>query len=250
MDATAVRNATKASPEYKATKALGDESYAPAQLAWTTTYYWRIDEVNSVNPDSPWVGKVWSFTTAGFAIVDDFENYDAGANQIWYSWHDGLGYGAPGAPPYFAGNGTGAAVGDETTASFTEQTIVHGGRQSMPINYDNNKQGVAKYSEAELTLTAPRDWTQESVGELSIWFRGLPGSVGSFVEAPVGTYTLTASGADIWGTADQFHFAYKTLTGAGSIVARVQSVQNTNGWAKAGVMIRETLDAGSKHALP
>ena len=78
-DAGAVRNATKASPEYKATKALGDESYAPAKLAWTTTYYWRIDEVNSVNPDSPWVGKVWSFTTADFAVIDDFEAYDAGS---------------------------------------------------------------------------------------------------------------------------------------------------------------------------
>jgi hypothetical protein len=60
---------------------------------------------------------------------------------------------------------------------------------------------------------------------------------------------MTASGADIWGTADQFHLAYKTLTGAGSIVARVDSVQNTDGWAKAGVMIRETLEPGSKHAF-
>jgi len=83
---------------------------------------------------------------------------------------------------------------------------------------------------------------------LSIWFRGNPASVGSFTEGPVGTYTLTAGGADIWGTADQFHFGYKTLTGGGSIVAKVQSVQNTNAWAKAGVMIRETLDPGSKFA--
>jgi regulation of enolase protein 1 (concanavalin A-like superfamily) len=253
--AEAVRNATKASAEYKGSKALGDESYNPGKLAWHTTYFWRVDEVNTVHPDSPWVGNVWSFTTGDFLLVDDFESYDAGDNQIWYSWHDGLGYGTPGTPPYFAGNGTGAAVGDETTASFTEETIVHGGRQSMPLAYDNNKQGFAKYSEVELKLTSPRDWTEESVGELSIWFRGLPGSVGSFVEAPAGTFTMTASGTDIWdvGTAgdyrDEFHFAYKTLTGAGSIVARVQSVQNTNAWSKAGVMIRETLDAGSKHAF-
>jgi len=60
---------------------------------------------------------------------------------------------------------------------------------------------------------------------------------------------MTASGTDIWGTADEFHFAYKMLTGAGTIVARVDSVQNTNVWAKAGVMIRETLDPGSKHAF-
>ncbi|OHB79217.1 MAG: hypothetical protein A2Z25_14025 [Planctomycetes bacterium RBG_16_55_9] len=60
---------------------------------------------------------------------------------------------------------------------------------------------------------------------------------------------MTASGADIAGTVDQLHFAYKTLTGPGSIIARINSVQNTNAWAKAGVMIRETLDPGSKHAF-
>jgi hypothetical protein len=239
----------------KEADARGDESYDPGKLTLLTTYYWRVDEVNSVNPDSPWKGNLWSFTTGDFFVLDDFEDYDAGEDQIWYAWHDGLGYGVPGTPGYFAGNGTGAAVGDETTASFTEQTIVHGGGQSMPLNYDNNKQGFAKYSQAELTLAVQRDWTEEGVGELSIWFRGRPASVGSFVEGPAGTYTMTASGTDIWdvGTAgnyqDEFHFAYKTLTGAGSIVARVQSVQNTNAWSKAGVMIRETLDGGSKHAF-
>jgi len=105
-------------------------------------------------------------------------------------------------------------------------------------------------------LSVVRDWTAEGVTELSLWFRGYPGSVGSFVEGPVGTYTMTASGADIWDIGpgageyhDEFHFAYKTLTGPGSIVAKVESVQNTNVWAKAAVMIRETLDGGSKHAL-
>ena len=64
---------------------------------------------------------------------------------------------------------------------------------------------------------------------------------------------MTASGADIWNNngieADEFHFAYKTLSGAGSITAKVVSVSNTNAWAKAGVMIRETLDPDSAHAF-
>jgi hypothetical protein len=81
-----------------------------------------------------------------------------------------------------------------------------------------------------------------------LWFRGNPVSVGSFVESPAGTYTMTATGVDIWNTADKFHYAFKTLTGVGSIVAKVLSVDNTNSWAKAGVMIRETLGAGSKFA--
>jgi hypothetical protein len=252
-DADAVKNATTGSPEYKGPKALGEESYEPGKLTFNTTYYWRIDEVNSVNPDTPWPGNVWSFTTGDYFVIDDFEDYDAGENQIWYSWHDGLGYGTLGTADYFAGNGTGAAVGDETTASYTEETIVNGGLQSMPISYDNNKQGYSKYSETEMTLTDQRDWTEQGVANLSLWFRGYPASVGSFTEGPVGTYTITASGADIWAVggveADEFHFAYKMLTGAGSMVAKVVSVENTNVWAKAGVMIRETLNPDSAHAM-
>ena len=252
-DAQAVANATKSSPEYKGAKALGDETYDPGKLAWFTSYYWRVDEVNTLNPDSPWVGSVWSFTTGDFIVVDDFEDYDAGDNQIWYAWKDGLGYGAPGVDPYYPGNGTGAAVGDETSPSYTEETIVNSGRKSMPLAYDNNKQGYSKYSETELTLTAPRDWTEEDVAELSIWFRGYPASTGSFAEGPTGTFTMTASGADIWLVnnveADEFHFAYKMLSGAGSVVARVNNVQNTDPWAKAGVMIRESLNPDSAHAF-
>jgi len=247
-DADAVASATKASPEYKGAKALGEENYDPGRLLLETAYYWRIDEVNDTNPDSPWAGNVWSFTTGDFFVIDDFEDYDAGDNQIWYSWHDGLGYGVQGTDPYFAGNGTGSAVGDETTASFTEETIVHGGLQAMPLVFDNNKQGYSKYSEVGLTLSAIRDWTAEGVGELSIWFRGNPASVGSFTEAPAGTYTMTASGADIWNDADEFHYAFKTLTGVGTIVAQVLSVDNTDPWAKAGVMFRDTLEPGSKFA--
>jgi len=170
--ADAVKNATKASPEYKGAKALGEESYDPGKLALTTTYYWRIDEVNGVNPDSPWAGNVWSFTTGDFFVIDDFEDYDAGDNQIWCAWHDGLGYGTPGTADFFAGNGTGAAVGDENTPSYTEETIVHGGGKSMPVAYDNNKQGYSKNSEVDLTLSMIRNWTEEGVTELSLWFYG------------------------------------------------------------------------------
>ena len=83
-------------------------------------------------------------------------------------------------------------------------------------------------------------WTDQDVGSVAL--------VGSASESG-GTFTVKASGADIWGTADQFHFVYQQLSGDGEIVARVASIQNTSIWAKAGVMIRETLDANSKHAM-
>ncbi len=168
-DKDAVKNAVTSSQEYKGTGDLGSESYDPGKLEWDATYYWRIDEVNNTNPDSPWTGILWSFTTANFLVVDDFEDYDAGDNQIWFAWKDGLGYGTPGTEPYSPGNGTGSAVGDESTPSYTEETIVHGGNQSMPVFYDNS---VLKYSEVEKTLTYPRDWTENGVSTLTIWFRG------------------------------------------------------------------------------
>jgi len=209
-------------------------------------YYWRIDEYNTDETIS--TGRIWSFTVADFILVDDFEDYDIGNNEIWWAWKDGIGYASHPTEPLYPGNGTGSMVGDENTASYTEETIVHGGNQAMPLFYDNNQQLKAKYSEAELTLSYPRDWTKHGVGVLSLWFRGNPASIGSFTEGPVGAYTMTATGGDIWNDEDQFHFAFKTLTGVGSIEAKVLSVDNTDPWAKAGVMIRETLEAGSKFA--
>ena len=161
-DPEAVNNATTASPEYKATKALGDETYDPGKLAWNMPYYWRVDEVNDINPESPWKGPVWSFTTADFAIVDDFEGYtddDAAGEAIWQSWIDGFGV---------AENS--AQVGN-LLPPYAEQTIVHSGLQSMSLLY-NNVAGVSN-SEAVLTLTSVRDWTEEGVADLSLWFRGI-----------------------------------------------------------------------------
>jgi len=171
-DKEAVKNAVMASPEFIGLDELDAEGFNPGELLWGATYYWRIDEVNDANPDSPWTGNVWSFTTANFPIVDDFEDYDVGNNEIWWAWKDGLGYAAHDNEPAYAGNGTGSAVGDETTPSYTEEFIVHGGLQAMPLSYDNNKEGFAKYSEAELTLNDTRNWTEKSSDTLTIWFKG------------------------------------------------------------------------------
>ena len=170
-DKNAVQNATKGSPEFKGNKAVGAETLDPGAMAWETAYYWRVDAVYA---DKTVKGLVWSFTTADFLVVDDFEDYDVGNKEIWWAWKDGLGYAAHGNEPVYSGNGSGAAVGDETTASYTEETIVHSGNQSMPLWYDNNKQGYLSYSEVELTLDYPRDWTVNDVNTLTLYFRGSP----------------------------------------------------------------------------
>jgi len=77
---------------------------------------------------------------------------------------------------------------------------------------------------------------------------GNPGADGSF-SRDSGVYTVKGDGEDIWGPADSFHYVYAPLSGDGYVTARVVSIQYTNEWAKAGVMIRETLEPGSKHAM-
>jgi phosphatidylserine/phosphatidylglycerophosphate/cardiolipin synthase-like enzyme/regulation of enolase protein 1 (concanavalin A-like superfamily) len=89
------------------------------------------------------------------------------------------------------------------------------------------------------TTTLPGGWATRDIGGVAA--AGSASVSGS-------TFTVKGSGADIWGTADEFRFAYRTLTGDGAIIARVQSITNQNAWSKAGVMMRETLTAGSKHA--
>ena len=83
------------------------------------------------------------------------------------------------------------------------------------------------------------------------WADGDIGTVGATGQACYagGTYTMAGAGDDIWNGADAFHFAYQPLTGDGQIVARVTTQQNTDPWAKAGVMIRQTLDPGAPNAF-
>ncbi|MFC1637359.1 hypothetical protein ACFL5Z_21270, partial [Planctomycetota bacterium] len=158
LDKDAVRNADTGAPEYQGSAALGSESVDPGKLAWDTLYFWRVDAVTSTGPVK---GPIWSFTTTDFIAVDDFESYtdDHIADEaIWQHWIDGFG---------IADNGAQAGY---LLSPYAEQTVVHGGAQSMPLLYDNT--APVSNSEAVLTLTDTRDWTEEGVGELSLWFRG------------------------------------------------------------------------------
>lgn len=90
-----------------------------------------------------------------------------------------------------------------------------------------------------------------AVESLSLWSSQDVGAVGLAGSTSIsgGVFTLTGEGADIWGTADAFHFTYQRLTGDGEIVARVASLSATHAWHKVGVMIRNDLTPGSAHGL-
>lgn len=100
---------------------------------------------------------------------------------------------------------------------------------------------TAKFSAVTLgSVAVPSGMANADVGSPAI-----PGSV----QHAAGTYTITAAGTDIWDSSDQFHFVYQSVSGDFDVRARVASLQNTNTWTKAGLMIRESLAAGSRHAF-
>jgi hypothetical protein len=86
----------------------------------------------------------------------------------------------------------------------------------------------------------PAGWSNNDIGST--------GTAGSASFAG-GTYTVSGAGADVWGTADAFHYAYTSMKGDGTIIARVTSIQNVNAWTKAGVMIRGSLSPSAAQAF-
>jgi hypothetical protein len=137
---------------------LLDTAETPGPLDLLTTYYWKVDAIHDTQS---WEGDIWSFTTEASIVIDDFESYDNEANRIYETWIDG-----------FEDNDNGSQVGN-VDAPFAERTIVHSGRQSMPLFYDNRS---APASEAGLTLD--QDWTASAVANLALHVRGAEGNTG------------------------------------------------------------------------
>jgi hypothetical protein len=131
--------------------------YTPAEgVEWAGgPYYWRVDEYNTDATISK--GNIWSFTVTDFILIDDIEDYnDYPPDEIFSTWIDG--WEVP----------TNGSLAGHPDPPFAETGNVHGGRQSMPVYYENN----FKYSGITMTLAYPRNWTEEGVGVLSLWFYG------------------------------------------------------------------------------
>jgi len=145
-----------------------EASHGPLSLDLGQTYYWKVNEVNIDEIPMMLEGDIWDFTTRDSLVVDDFESYndlnldEPGSNRIFLTWIDG--YDIP----------TNGSIVGYTDAPFTEQSIVSGGKQSMPFFYDNS---VAAYSEATVNivdLPIGSDWTKSGIKTLSLWFYGDP----------------------------------------------------------------------------
>jgi len=104
-------------------------SYAPPQrLDFSTIYYWRVDEVNNVNPDSPWIGNVWSFTTELFAYPIDGNNITATASS---TGQEGMG-------PENTINGSGLDANDLHSTDATDMWL-SGDEPNAWIEYELDK---------------------------------------------------------------------------------------------------------------
>lgn len=124
------------------------------------------------------------------------------------------------------------------TASTTYAYRVRAHNSAGNSAYSNTASATTLSGGTGAALSPP--WKTEDVGTV--------GAAGKASHA-AGAFTLDGSGADIWGTADEFRFVHQTLRGDGSIIARLASQENTHEWAKAGPMLRKSLAADSPHAL-
>jgi len=127
-----------------------------------------------------------------------------------------------------------ATIAMSSTVRIGLAVTSHSATQAAAGTFDH-----VSIAAASATSALPGGWQTTDIGA--------SGKSGSASEAG-GTFTVAGAGADIWGTADAFRYAYGTLAADGAIVARVATVQSINTWTKAGVMIRQSLAAGSAHA--
>lgn len=145
-------------------------------------------------------------------------------------------------------------VGTRVTAFSSSE-----GRVWTPIGSDTVALGAVAYAGIAVTSHVAGTAATAVVSQVSVRGIGVPapwraGDVGGpaipgSVSAAQGAYTINAAGRDVWNTADQFHFVYQQVSGDVDVSMRVTSLAHADPWSKTGVMIRESLSPGSRHAF-
>jgi len=130
-----------------------------------------------------------------------------------------------------------------TTTSATIGSLAAATAYNFKVRAKDAANNLSAFS-ATLSVTTngtlPSPWVTADIGAVA--------ASGSASHAS-GTFTVSGSGSDIWGTADEFRFVYQPVSGDVTITARVASLANTDPWAKAGVMIREGTAANARHTF-
>ena len=152
-----------------------------------------------------------------------------------------------------ASGGPYVVAGSTSSTSYQDTGLANGTAYYYVVAATNANGTGAVSAEASARPQAnslPPGWVSGDVGISKLW-NGDAGDVGFAGSASLsgGTYTLSGSGIDIWGTADSFQYAWRAVVGDCTIIARVASLQDNDPWAKAGLMIRETRQFDSANAL-
>lgn len=212
----------------------------------------EVDSLSSTNAAAAAGVMIRNDTTASAAFAGIFVTAQ---NGVEFEWRAGAGapvrsVGASGTAPIWleitqSGNNFSAfdssngvnwtQIGSTETFTMTGATDLAGLAVTSATNSASN---TAVFTSVSLMRPG---WTDQDIGA--------PAVAGSAdYDSPSDTTTINASGSDIYGTSDQFNFASTTMTGNGSILAYVNSISDTNAWAKAGVMLRNDNSAGSAYA--
>lgn len=115
----------------------------------------------------------------------------------------------------------------------------------VSCSLDKNPTAVSLENGSQTTASVSCPWSEADIGST--------GAAGSATPTK-NLFVVKGAGGDIQGTADAFHFVYKTLSGDGELTMAPQTITNVNGsqpngWAKVGLMIRDNLTSGSRNVL-
>ena len=130
-----------------------------------------------------------------------------------------------------------------TPTTWMDQSVVNGSVYYYVVSAVNAYTESPDSPPVSVIPTAglPNPWRTKDIG-------GVASEGAATYDRSSRKVTVVGSGADIWNSSDEFRYAYQLASGNCSIVAKVLSIGNTDPWAKAGVMIRESLNADAKHA--
>jgi hypothetical protein len=142
-------------------------------LDLASTYYWRIDEVNDAETPTTWQGEIWNLSTQEYLVVEDFESYndipieEEGSNLVYSTWVDGFGSTTNGSTMGYT----------EAFQPSIEKAVVHDGRQSAPLLYDNTTASYSEITANIADLGIGRDWTKHGIKALTLRFYGDPTNI-------------------------------------------------------------------------
>jgi regulation of enolase protein 1 (concanavalin A-like superfamily) len=215
-------------------------------------------------------GRIDSFTAthgwakAGVMIRGSLDSSAAQAYAL-VSWENGVAFqrrqANGGASASSAGPGGTAPRWLRVVRAGTRVTAYssNDGTQWTDMGTDTIALGATAYVGVAVTSHDADARATATVSSLSVSSMSLPaGELSADIGSPAiagatslagGIYTIRAGGADIWDAADQFRYVYRQVSGDVEVVARVGSLAATDVWAKAGVMIRESLSPDSRHAM-